>query len=280
MQDTRHSSDAFLTVEEAALRLGTSRLRVREAVARGMLSARRDNEGRLRVDLPERGHLPPAGAALEPDAVMGFLFDDIEEMEGAISDRDAQLARLSGLLARQDAALGQAEAALTRADAALAQAEAGKARLAGMLDRAFGHLEALAEREQRLAGVSDRSLAALEAALGQAEMKEQRVSQMAGILERAMHLAEQGQGTQDVAERAMTLLDDALARAEAARAAEAEARERGDAARQEAAALSDSLKSREVTLDRTLALSERATALAETGAPAARKGFWRRLLGL
>ena len=139
---------AFLTVADAAERLGTSRLRVREAVARGLIEARRDNEGRLRVDLPDSLRLPQAGKAeLAPDAVLSFLFDDIEELEAALADRDTRIAMLALLIERQDAALQAADAALTDAEtqaagagAARDAAEARATQLSDLLDRALAHL--------------------------------------------------------------------------------------------------------------------------------------------
>ena len=79
----------FLTVDKAALILGQNRLRVREAIARGQLQARRDNEGRMRVDLTDLSHVPKNGAepALAPDAMLGLLFDEIEELGDAITPR-------------------------------------------------------------------------------------------------------------------------------------------------------------------------------------------------
>ena len=47
---------SFLSLAEAAARLGVSRLKLREAIAKGVVPARRDNEGRWRVDLTA---LPP-----------------------------------------------------------------------------------------------------------------------------------------------------------------------------------------------------------------------------
>jgi len=149
---------SFWTVGGAAQRLGVSRLGVREAVARGALSARRDNEDRLRIDLPEEGPVLSDGVDLDADKIIAFLFDDIEELEAALAARDTQNRRLADLVARQDKALSQSDRALT-------EAEAHTARLAETLEKALRHLEEGDRRQGALAALSDRSLSVLESAL-------------------------------------------------------------------------------------------------------------------
>ena len=151
MDDPRDST-TFLTVEEAAERLGTSRLRVREAVALSLLEARRDNEGRLRVDLPDGGTLTRGDLGeLDAEAILAFLFDDIEDLDADLTERDARIDALLELVSRQDAALA-------RADRTVEALQQDKARLAEMLDRALVHLEDSASREARLESLSDRAM--------------------------------------------------------------------------------------------------------------------------
>jgi hypothetical protein len=260
----------FLTVQEAAEKLGKSRLRVREAVARGILPARRDNEGRLRVDLPNRPHLPDAKASaktrpdLAPDAVLGFLFDEVEELEDALADRDAQLRALSDLLARQSAALENAGAEL---DAS----QARQARMSGLLDRTFARLETAGDD--------------LEKSLSQ-------TARFEALLARAIDLAEVGRTDGDTAafgqtaDRAIALLDAALASAEAGHHATertGEMLERALAAaersRRDLEASNDRVAQQQETIETVLDMSERAVALVPRDA-APKRGFFRWLFGV
>lgn len=280
MEDAR-KNETFLTVEEAAKRLGTTRLRVREAVARSLLKARRDNEGHLRIDLPEGGKLTAGDAIeLEPEAIVTFLFDDIEELEAGIAARDAQIADLAALVDRQDAALA-------RTDDVLTGLQNDKARLADMLDRAFLHLDAAAERETQLRGVSERTLDALERALQGAEAEATKTKRLQSLLDRAMALAEQGDGLREATDRSLALLESTLSAAEAAK--DAQARRDGllerslaaaEDAQELARATAQELTAREDALEKSLVLSERAAALAQNQSGGPRKGFLRRLLGI
>lgn len=280
MEDDRHEK-SFLTVAEAAERLGTTRLRVREAVALSLLKARRDNEGRLRVDLPNDAALPKGKSAdLEPEAVLEFLFDDIEELENEVAARDTQIATLTALLARQDEAL-------ERSDQILSDMQIEKARLAEMLDRAFSHLDNATNRETRLQDVSDRAMEALDQTVRAAEAEAQKSAKLQDMLERAISLAEQGDSAHSVADRSLNLLDGALANAEAAQ----DASRRSDAmlerslqtaeeAQNRLSVTNEQLTQREAALEKTLELSERAAALAKSNTQKPRKGFLRWLLGI
>ncbi len=153
--------DGFLPLATAAARLGVSRLKLREAIARGLIPARRDNEGRWRADLSaapaDLGAAPPA----QPAALIEALFDEIEELTAERDDAEAGAARLAALVAAQDAALARAmaaieanEAALDRlgrtADAALTAAETATAR-AEALQVAADRAVMLAERAAQTA---------------------------------------------------------------------------------------------------------------------------------
>jgi chromosome segregation ATPase len=270
----------FLTVEEAARRLGQSRLRVREAAARGLLRSRRDNEGRLRVDLPEARALA-RGGDLGADDVLSFLFDEVEDLEATLADRDATIARLTDLAGRQ------AEA-LDRADTALGAAEAREARLSGLLDRALGHLEAESDARDRLTDVTDAALARLEATGADLEASLAQTAKFEALLARAVALAERdsgAEGLKSTAERAMALLDDALGRAEAGEAAAARrdalldrALATGERMQADLAEQAARIEKQGAALDTALAMSERAVALAaRDNAPP--RGFWARLFG-
>lgn len=287
MTQNTQTNTAFLTVDEAAARLGTSRLRVREAVARGLLASRRDNEGRLRVDLPDSLRLPTdAVSDLAPDDIVTFLFDDIEELEVQLGERDAQITRLITLVEGQDAALGESDAKLTEARAALEKVEAQNTKMSQMLDQALAHLEAGAaearDKTTKLTDVSDRALQALGAAVTRAETGEAQTQRMGGLLERAMTLAEDGQSSHAVTDKALGMLDAALLRAEAAQVSAAKAEAATERAREALARREAALADREKQLQASLDLSERAAALATSmGRPdRPRRGFLRRLLGI
>ena len=105
--DTKHtrrdSSTDFLTVAEAAVLLGLSRLRVRQAAAVGALTSRRDNEGMLRVDVPKttvsRNSLEEKMQAnLPPAKLLEVLFDEVEETHAVLGLKDQQLAECADVL--------------------------------------------------------------------------------------------------------------------------------------------------------------------------------------
>ena len=181
------SNDSFLPLAEAASRLGLSRLKLREGIAKGVVPARRDNEGRLRVDL---GSVPSgvkaaiyAAPALPAD-LMGALFDEIEELSADLEASQVLTDRLVAVAGAQADTLDKVTAALeartlerdrlgdiagralTAADDAEARAAALKTttdRAMGLLDRATGALEAVqtdmarikadaADKDQMIAG--------------------------------------------------------------------------------------------------------------------------------
>lgn len=274
---TQHNT-AFLTVEEAATQLGVSRLRVREAVARGLLASRRDNQGHLRVDLPDTLRLTgDRNAKLEPDAIMAFLFDDIEELEASVDQRDGLITQLTDLLARQGSALD-------RANSALDASEAREARLSALLDRALSHLEGQDATQARLMAVSDQALSRLDQMADRLDLSLAQTQKLDGLLNRAMVMAEQGAQAGQAADRALGLLDQALVQAEgaqsAARASEGmldRALTAGEALRAEVAAQKARMEAQDKSIETALALSERAAALAENDRPK-KRGFWQRLL--
>ena len=201
----------FLPLDEAARVLGVSRLTVRDAVARGVVPGRRDNQGRLRVDLGEGAEalLERLRAAGPPSAgAVDGLFDEIEELSDALAERDERLARAEALLERQDAALGRATAALEAGGAGPDSDPGSGAREGGVsreladrtlaaLERAVERLEASEAREHRLAGLleraevpMERALAAAEEARRASEAQEGRLHETEAALERALALGE------------------------------------------------------------------------------------------
>jgi hypothetical protein len=161
----------FLTVAEGARHLGLTGLRLREAALRGQIPSQQDNEGRLRVDLTGVEALPELGAdaaPLDPGALMGLLFDEIEDLQADQAAKDSQIAALSDLVVRQGAALEKAGDVLARP----ASGPVGRqGELIALLDRAMEHLEAQAvegETGRRLQVTANRAMALLERALKRA----------------------------------------------------------------------------------------------------------------
>ncbi|MDA4846613.1 hypothetical protein [Hoeflea poritis] len=201
----------FLPVGEAARLLGLSRMRLREAIAKGVLPARRDNEGRLRVDLTS---IPPdlegqiSGKGMAPAELLDTLFDEVEELQGLLAERDEEIGKIHQLLERQDSALAQSMDLLAKRN-----------EQAGPQD----------DRTEELAGVSDRALAMLDDATARLEAALQDNARYRQLLERALSLSDAatapGRDSRELteaADRAMSLLDRALQEAERKGAATAE----------------------------------------------------------
>lgn len=201
----------FLPIGEAARLLGLSRMRLREAIAKGVLPARRDNEGRLRVDLTS---IPPdlegriSGTGMAPAELLDTLFDEVEELQGLLAERDEEIGKIHRLLERQDSALAQSMDLLgKRTDPSRPQDD----------------------RTEELAGVSDRALAMLDDATARLEAALQDNARYRQLLERALSLSDAatapGRDSSELtqaADRAMSLLDRALQEAERKGAATAE----------------------------------------------------------
>jgi uncharacterized coiled-coil protein SlyX len=155
---TDRPRDAWLSLDEAAALWGVSRLRLREAIAVGALAAQRDNRGAWRV----LGPAPVDFATLRapPEKLIEALFDEIEELSGALEERGQEVERLHALTARQQSLI---ERALTLAESA-----------------------PLAPDIQRLAAINEQSQALAERALTTLETREQALSQMNGLMTRAL----------------------------------------------------------------------------------------------
>lgn len=201
----------FLPIGEAARLLGLSRMRLREAIAKGVLPARRDNEGRLRVDLTS---IPPdlegriSGTGMAPAELLDTLFDEVEELQGLLAERDEEIGKIHRLLERQDSALAQSM---------------------DLLGKHTNRSRPQGDRTEELAGVSDRALAMLDDATARLEAALQDNARYRQLLERALSLSDAatapGRDSSELtqaADRAMSLLDRALQEAERKGAATAE----------------------------------------------------------
>jgi hypothetical protein len=282
----------FLTVAQAAELLRVNRMTLRSAAVRGIIPSRRDNEGRLRLDITGvtgTGDklVVPESAKLAPAEMIDILFDEVEELQTDIQERDESIGLLLGISERQSSAIDGAGHALD-------EAERRQACLSSLLDRALLHLEAGAERETKFASLSDRSAQLLDATGDRLEKSLIQSGRFENLLERAMKVAADGsKGSGGEAEamsiavdRAMLLLDAAVNRAEQEQTTKRAASTLLDRALSTAERLEDQVQKRDQSIERqgaafetVLAISERAVALAEKDKRPGRRGLFGWLFG-
>jgi excisionase family DNA binding protein len=192
------SSDAWLSLDEAASRLGVTRLRVREAIAAGVLKARRDNMGFWRVSLDAGRTAAQRMAAVEiaPSQLVEILFDEVEETTAALAERTEDIERLTALLDRQQALL----------DRALKLAENREAVQSTLAT-------------ERLAALNEKSHTLVERALTELETQGAELIKVRGLLDRAMGTAAALDGEvvrqTEISQRQRALLDRVFAIAQA-----------------------------------------------------------------
>ena len=105
---TDDSSEAWLSLDEAAERLGVSRLRLREAIAANAIAARRDNRGFWRVSLAGGARAAISRVKetrADPQQLIELLFDEIEDLNALMSERAESEERMAALIERQQALL-------------------------------------------------------------------------------------------------------------------------------------------------------------------------------
>jgi hypothetical protein len=179
--------ESWLSIEDAAARVGVSRIRMREAIAVGLCSARRDNRGLWRIALGE--NLPALKTSIEnarvaPDALVELLFDEIEENSLLLAERDSSLERMNKLVERQQALIASA---LNLAEAA-------------------PPLET-----QRIGAVNDRAAALIETSFQKLTSRDNEVFKLTGLLDRAFAtiagLEDEVKRQADVEVRQKSLLD-------------------------------------------------------------------------
>ena len=184
-------NDDWLSLDQAAERLGINRMRVREAIAAGVIGAHRDNRGFWRVslaagvgDVKERMR----EIRMNPTALVELLFDEIEELNADLAERDSSLERLHALTARQQDMLARA----------LALAE--KPENPGDV-----------KDHDRLADLNERSLRLLETAVGKLADRDADIAKLTSLLDRAFRnisgLESEVERHVEVAERQKSLLD-------------------------------------------------------------------------
>lgn len=183
-------AEAWLSLDEAARRLGVSRLQLREAIAAGALPARRDNHGFWRVSLEDEdaARRRIAGVRVQPHELVELLFDEIEEMTTRLSERDEDVARLASVVERQQALLDRA------------------LRLAEESESADMHAST-----ERLVELQERSHALIGQTMSELETRQAELAKMTGLLDRAMDAAGafdvEVARQRDVARRQRALID-------------------------------------------------------------------------
>jgi excisionase family DNA binding protein len=141
-------STTYLTVDEAADRLGVSTIRVRLWIREKRIEAILDNQGHWRVRLEgDPREVPPVPVADAMEAV-DVLIDEIMELRHALAEQKQAAERLQILVGRQqqvlEQAVGQAEAErATRLDAESKseKLEGGLRRALDVADAALGLVE-------------------------------------------------------------------------------------------------------------------------------------------
>jgi excisionase family DNA binding protein len=179
---TESSSGAWLTLDEAAERLGVSRLRLRQAIAANAIPAQRDNQRFWRLTLPD--DLAAVRRSIETAKVhsqglIDLLFDEIEDLNAHLSESASNEQRLAALAGRQqellERALSLAEntsgnaavdiGRVARLERSLASLDAKNAELAtmtGLMDRALTTVAGLDAEVTRQRAVTDKQQALLE----------------------------------------------------------------------------------------------------------------------
>lgn len=264
----------FLTVAEAAERLGVSRIKVREAAACGLIPFKRDNENRLRLDISGVGKDALQGGKVDQSALMNLLFDEIEDLSDDLRARSAEIDALSDIADRQADALDNAASQIERDAADKARLSdlleltlSQNARFDALLERALEYAaagKAAGESDARAMGdTADRAMAMLDKAIGGAEKSRQATDRALQMLDVAVGGAEQ---SQQAVVRTGDMLDRALQAGE---------RLEGEIARKDR-----EIERKTATVEKVLEMSERAVALAGANdAPPQRRSFWQWLSG-
>ncbi|MGI9350049.1 MAG: hypothetical protein ACR2O3_00685 [Rhizobiaceae bacterium] len=151
----------FLTVEEAAEKLGISRIRARESVLHGLTPARRDNQGRLRIDLSQVSSLQAIGLELEARGsideteILDLLFDELEELQETVDQKNSDIHHLSQFVERQAMAIRNTEKLLDRQ-------EQQQLQILELLNRCLAQLEQGASRTEKFQRIAQQAIDLLE----------------------------------------------------------------------------------------------------------------------
>jgi len=171
----------FMSIGEVAAVFGVSRLRVREAIAEGLLEARRDNEGcwRVHCDTVNASRNAIATRRGQPAAstLIEILFDEVEELQSEMVSKDRHIERLDELLHRQHQISEYAvEVAERKGGGSPAQVQA-------VADRAIELLESAVDRLERNRVEMDRMTALLDRAFDASDRLEHKVAEKYEVIE-------------------------------------------------------------------------------------------------
>ncbi len=179
----------FLTVEEAAEKLGISRIRARESVLHGLTPARRDNRGRLRIDLSEVKSLPAIGRELtargpiEDNAILDLLFDELEELQEIVEQKNSDIHHLSQFVERQAEAMRSTEMLLDRQ-------EQQQLQILELLNRCLAQLEDGAGQTERFQRIAEQAINLLERTEEELESRNLQRNELETLLSRSMAISE------------------------------------------------------------------------------------------
>jgi len=186
-----NSNDDWLSLAEAAKRLGVNRMRVREAIAAGAIGARRDNRSFWRVSLA--ADVSDVKRRMQdirpkPEVLIELLFDEIEELDTDLAERDSSLERLDAVVARQQVTLERALSLAEKSENPGTSSDRG-----------------------RLAKLSERSLLLLETTIGKIADRDADIAKLTSLLDRAFKNISGLEGEigrhAEVVERQKSLLD-------------------------------------------------------------------------
>jgi hypothetical protein len=187
------TDETWLSLEEAAARVGVSRMRMREAIAAGLCKGRRDNRGLWRVALGEnlaalKSRIETARVA--PGALVELLFDEIEENSLMLAERDATLDRMSALVERQQEILARAlSLAEARAPAELDRIAAVNERATALIETAFQKLSSRDNEVFNLTGLLDRAFAMISKLEDEVKRQAGVEARQKGLLDRLLAIA-------------------------------------------------------------------------------------------
>lgn len=215
----------FLHLDDAARLLGVSRLVLREGIVKGLIEARRDNQGHYRIDLADVPadlliQLPAADSA--PTAMINALRDEVGAMQQQLNQAEQQRVQLEALLLRQSQALEKSATLLDQPQTPLASSSASgdvnrlgsvadrsmmlleettdalqksraeNARLTALVERAFEVVEQTQQSSQRkvaeLTESAERSLAALDKAVEETRISRQENERLSQLISRSMQV--------------------------------------------------------------------------------------------
>ena len=140
---------AYLTVDEAAERLGISTIRLRLWIREKRVQAVVDNQGRWRVRLDaDPSNVAPVPMS-DPTQAVDVLIDEIMELRQALNESRQSAERLKILAGRQQEVLAQAIDRAETERAARAAAEERAVALDDRVKRALDIAEAALVRAER-----------------------------------------------------------------------------------------------------------------------------------